>query len=108
MKRLLLLSVLLMPFLVLLSPIVSADENKVCFILLADYSEKTLSEKLKQQNCKSDNVLVAKFLMNNPTRKIMLIHSASFCRYDRIRDIEGDTLTCVLNSTKPRALQEMG
>ena len=63
MKRLLLLSVLLMPFLVLLSPIVSADENKVCFILLADYSVKTLSEKLKQQNCKSDNVLVAKFFL---------------------------------------------
>lgn len=97
-----------MTFLILLSPIVSADENKVCFILINSYSEKTFSAKLKQQNCKSGNVLVAKFLMNNPLKEVMLVSSASWCRYDRIRDIEGDTLTCVLNSTKPRALQEMG
>ena len=102
MKRLLLLSI------ILLSPLVSADENKVCYILINSYSEKTFSAKLKQQNCKSGNVLVAKFLMNNPLKNLMLVNQATWCRYDRIRDIEGDTLTCVLNSTKPRALQEMG
>ena len=96
---------LLITFLLLLSPIVSADMDKVCTIFAEDFADKEsyeISEAIKEQGCVRNNILQVIYSKNTVIEDFILLDSGRWCRFDRNRDIRGSVLSCVLYSTKPR------
>ena len=81
-----------------------ADMDRVCMIVLSDDLDIfKIQEKIEENNCERNNVLEVVAIGNDDTttRKLLLV-SNQFCRFDRNRNIEGNVLSCILYSTKPR------
>ena len=96
MKKLLLLILLLM------SPIVSADMDDLCFVYIKEFGTNDILNAVEGQGCVRNNVLQVVYGMDNASETIMMFHSGRWCRFDRNMEIKGAVLSCVLYSTKPR------
>ena len=96
MKRLLLSGLLLM------SPIVSANMDDLCFVYIKEFGKNDILNAIEGQGCVRNNVLQVVYGMNNASETIMMFHSGRWCRFDRNMDIKGAVLSCVLYATKPR------
>ena len=94
--------------LLLLSPLASADMDKICAITITDLSLDVASQ-IQEKECERDNILHVMSLVKKsnslPMRQQLLIISNKFCRFDRNRDIEGNFLSCVLYSKRERGYQ---
>ena len=93
---------LLLMFLLLISPIVSADMDDLCFIYINEFGKNDILSAIKEQGCIRNNVLQVVYGMDNASETIMMFHSGRWCRFDRNMDIKGAVLSCVLYATKPR------
>ena len=89
-------------FLLLLSPIVSADMDDLCFIYIKEFGTNDILKGIERQGCVRNNVLQIVYGMENAPEMVMMFHSGRWCRFDRNMDIKGAVLSCVLNETKPR------
>ena len=96
MKKLLLLILLLM------SPIVSADMDDLCFVYIKEFGTNDILNAVEGQGCVRNNVLQVVYGMDNASETIMMFHSGRWCRFDRNMDIKGAVLSCVLYATQPR------
>ena len=93
---------LLLIFLLLISPIVSADMDDLCFIYIKEFGKNDILSAIKEQGCIRNNVLQVVYGMDNASETIMMFHSGRWCRFDRNMEIKGAVLGCVLYATKPR------
>ena len=93
---------LLLIFLLLISPIVSADMDDLCFIYIKEFGKNDILSAIKEQGCIRNNVLQVVYGMDNASETIMMFHSGRWCRFDRNMDIKGAVLSCVLYATQPR------
>jgi len=93
---------LLLSFLLLISPIVSADMDNLCFIYIKEFGKNDILGAIEEQGCIRNNVLQVVYGMDNASETIMMFDSARWCRFDRNMDIKGAVLSCVLYATKPR------
>jgi hypothetical protein len=89
-------------FLLLDSPIVSADMDDLCFIYIKKFGTNDILSGIAEQGCIRNNVLQVVYGMDNASETIMMFHSGRWCRFDRNMDIKGAVLSCVLYATKPR------
>ena len=89
-------------FLLLVSPIVSADMDDLCFIYIKEFGTKDILSGIEEQGCVRNNVLQVVYGMDNASETIMMFHSGRWCRFDRNMDIKGAVLSCVLYATEPR------
>ena len=96
MKKLLLLILLLM------SPIVSADMDDLCFVYIKEFGTNDILNAVEGQGCVRNNVLQVVYGMDNASETIMMFHSGRWCRFDRNMNIKGSVLSCILYATKPR------
>ena len=96
MKKLLLLILLLM------SPIVSADMDDLCFVYIKEFGTNDILNAVEGQGCVRNNVLQVVYGMDNASETIMMFHSGRWCRFDRNMNIKGAVLSCVLYATQPR------
>jgi hypothetical protein len=102
MKKLLLLILLLM------SPIVSADMDDLCFVYIKEFGTNDILNAVEGQGCVRNNVLQVVYGMDNASETIMMFHSGRWCRFDRNMEIKGAVLSCVLYATKPRRRLDKG
>ena len=93
---------LLLIFLLLISPIVSADMDDLCFIYIKEFGKNDILSAIKEQWCIRNNVLQVVYGMDNASETIMMFHSGRWCRFDRNMNIKGAVLSCVLYATQPR------
>ena len=93
---------LLLSFLLLISPIVSADMDNLCFIYIKEFGKNDILGAIEEQGCIRNNVLQVVYGMDNASETIMMFHSGRWCRFDRNMDIKGAVLSCVLYATEPR------
>ena len=93
---------LLLSFLLLISPIVSADMDDLCFIYIKEFGKNDILSAIEEQGCIRNNVLQVVYGMDNASETIMMFHSGRWCRFDRNMDIKGAVLSCVLYATEPR------
>ena len=93
---------LLLSFLLLIPPIVSADMDNLCFIYIKEFGKNDILGAIEEQGCIRNNVLQVVYGMDNASETIMMFDSARWCRFDRNMDIKGAVLSCVLYATKPR------
>ena len=93
---------LLLPVLLLLSPIVSANMDDLCFVYIKEFGKNDILNAIEGQGCARNNVLQVVYGMDNASETVMMFHSGRWCRFDRNMDIKGAVLSCVLNDTKPR------
>ena len=89
-------------FLLLVSPIVSADMDDLCFIYIKEFGTKDILSGIEEQGCVRNNVLQVVYGMDNASETILMFHSGRWCRCDRSMDIKVAVLSCVLYATKPR------
>jgi hypothetical protein len=89
-------------FLLLVSPIVSADMDDLCFIYIKEFGTNDILSGIEEQGCVRNNVLQVAYGMDNASETIMMFHSGRWCRFDRNMNIKGAVLSCVLYATKPR------
>lgn len=100
---------LLFSVLLLMSPIVSADMDDLCFVYIKEFGTNDILNAIDEQGCVRNNVLQVRYGMENASETIMMFHSGRWCRFDRNMDIEAGVLSCVLYATKPRRrLDEQG
>ena len=100
----------------LLTPYAKANMDNICLTAYED--SKDISEYIAE-NCERNNILQiravpytgkdinlivknADFLTKNASEKRLLRLSNYFCRFDRNRDINHNTLSCVLYSPEAR------
>jgi hypothetical protein len=93
---------LLLTFLLLISPIASADMDDLCFIYIKEFGKNDILSAIEEQGCIRNNVLQVFYGMDNASETIMMFHSGRWCRFDRNMDIKGAVLSCVLYATEPR------
>ena len=92
--------------LLLLSPLASADMDKVCTIYLKDLS-KTVGDMIRKKNCERNNILQLELPMNKDNKEaetLLVVFANQYCRFDRNTLIKGNTLGCVLYSPQGRLL----
>ena len=93
---------LLLTFLLLISPIASADMDDLCFIYIKEFGKNDILGAIEEQGCIRNNVLQVVYGMDNASETIMMFHSGRWCRFDRNMNIKGAVLSCVLYATEPR------
>lgn len=93
---------LLLSVLLLISPMVSADMNDLCFVYIKEFGTNDILSAIEKQGCVENNVLQVVYGMDNASETIMMFHSGRWCRFDRNIDIKGAVLSCILYATKPR------
>lgn len=98
---------LLFSVLLLMSPIVSADMDDLCFVYIKEFGTNDILNAIDEQGCVRNNVLQVVYGMENASETIMMFHSGRWCRFDRNMDIKGSVLSCVLYATKPRNRLDM-
>ena len=89
-------------FLLLVSPIVSADMDDLCFIYIKEFGTNDILSGIEEQGCVRNHVLQVAYGMDNASETILLFPSGRWCRFDGNMDIKGAVLSCVLYATKPR------
>jgi len=94
---------LLLSVLLLISPMVSADMNDLCFVYIKEFGTNDILSAIEGQGCVRNNVLQVVYGMDNASETIMMLHSGRWCRFDRNINIKGAVLSCVLYATKPRS-----
>ena len=100
---------LLLSGLLLISPLVYADMDDLCFVYIKDFGKNDILNAIERQGCVRNNVLQVVYGMDSASETIMMFHSGRWCRFDRNMDIKGAVLSCVLYATKPRKrLDEKG
>ena len=98
---------LLLTFLLILSPMVSADMDKVCTIYTENYGWNNIAKGIKEKGCVRNNILQVVYGMENPEEGMLLLQSGRWCRFDRNTDISVNVLVCVIYSTEPRQLLDI-
>ena len=93
---------LLLPVLLLLSPIVSANMDDLCFVYIKEFGKNDILNAIEGQGCARNNVLQVVYGMDNASEAVMMFHSGRWCRFDRNMNIKGSVLSCILYATKPR------
>jgi len=93
---------LLLPVLLLMSPIVSANMDDLCFVYIKEFGKNDILNAVEGQGCVRNNVLQVVYGMDNASETIMMFHSGRWCRFDRNMNIKGSVLSCILYATKPR------
>jgi hypothetical protein len=93
---------LLLIFILLLSPIASADMDNICFIYIKEFGTDDILNGIRDQGCIRNNILQVVYGMNNAPEAVMMFHSGRWCRFDRNMHIKGGVLSCALYSTIPR------
>ena len=93
---------LLLPVLLLLSPIVSANMDDLCFVYIKEFGKNDILNAIEGQGCARNNVLQVVYGMDNASETVMIFHSGRWCRFDRNMNIKGSVLSCILYATKPR------
>ena len=93
---------LLLPVLLLISPIVSANMDDLCFVYIKEFAKNDILNAVEGQGCVRNNVLQVVYGMDNASETIMMFHSGRWCRFDRNMNIKGSVLSCILYATKPR------
>jgi len=93
---------LLLPVLLLMSPIVSANMDDLCFVYIKEFGKNDILNAVEGQGCARNNVLQVVYGMDNASETVMMFHSGRWCRFDRNMNIKGSVLSCVLYATKPR------
>ncbi len=88
--------------LMLVSPITFAEIDQICPIYVKTYGWDMVAKQIKRNGCSRNDILQIFYGMDQPIKEMMLIASNRWCRFDRNTDIVGISLSCVLNSTKPR------
>ena len=78
---------LLLTFLLLLSPIASADMDNLCFIYIKEFGTNDILNGIKEQGCVRNNVLQVVYGMDATPETIMKFHSGRWCRFDRNMNI---------------------
>ena len=92
----------LLTILLFLSPIVSADMDKVCTIYTEQYGWNDIAKGIEEKGCVRNNILQVVYGMENPEEGMLFLQSIKWCRFDRNTDISVNVLACVLYSTEPR------
>lgn len=93
---------LLLPVLLLMSPIVSANMDDLCFVYIKEFGKNDILNAIEGQGCARNNVLQVVYGMDNASETVMMFHSGRWCRFDRNMNIKGSVLSCILYATKPR------
>jgi hypothetical protein len=93
---------LLLPVLLLMSPIVSANMDDLCFVYIKEFGKNDILNAIEGQGCARNNVLQVVYGMDNASEAVMMFHSGRWCRFDRNMNIKGSVLSCILYATKPR------
>ena len=93
---------LLLPVLLLMSPIVSANMDDLCFVYIKEFGKNDILNAIEGQGCVRNNVLQVVYGMDNASEAVMMFHSGRWCRFDRNMNIKGSVLSCILYATKPR------
>jgi hypothetical protein len=93
---------LLLAFLLVTSPIVSASMDDLCFVYIKEFGTDDILNAIQEQDCIRNNVLQVFYGMDDASETIMMFHSGRWCRFDRNMDVKGSVLSCVLYATKPR------
>ena len=93
---------LLLPVLLLLSPIVSANMDDLCFVYIKEFGKNDILNAIEGQGCARNNVLQVVYGMDDASETVMMFHSGRWCRFDRNMNIKGSVLSCILYATKPR------
>ena len=93
---------LLLPVLLLMSPIVSANMDDLCFVYIKEFGKNDILNAIEGQGCARNNVLQVVYGMDNASETVMIFHSGRWCRFDRNMNIKGSVLSCILYATKPR------
>ena len=93
---------LLFSVLLLMSPIVSADMDDLCFVYIKEFGKNDILNAIEGQDCARNNVLQVVYGMDNASETVMMFHSGRWCRFDRNMNIKGSVLSCILYATKPR------
>jgi len=86
----------------LVSPITFAEIDQICPIYVKTYGWDMVAKQIKRNGCSRNDILQIFYGMDKPIKEMMLIASNRWCRFDRNTDIMAISLSCVLNSTKPR------
>ena len=86
----------------LVSPITFAEIDQICPIYVKTYGWDMVAKQIERNGCSRNDILQIFYGMDKPIKEMMLIASNRWCRFDRNTDIVGISLSCVLNSTKPR------
>jgi len=92
----------LLPVLLLMSPIVSANMDDLCFVYIKEFGKNDILNAIEGQGCARNNVLQVVYGMDNASEAVMMFHSGRWCRFDRNMNIKGSVLSCILYATKPR------
>ena len=93
---------LLLPVLLLMSPIGYANMDDLCFVYIKEFGKNDILNAVDGQGCVRNNVLQVVYGMDNASETIMMFHSGRWCRFDRNMNIKGSVLSCILYATKPR------
>ena len=93
---------LLISVLLLMSPIVSANMDDLCFVYIKEFGMNDILNAIEGQDCARNNVLQVVYGMDNASETVMMFHSGRWCRFDRNMNIKGSVLSCILYATKPR------
>ena len=93
---------LLLPVLLLISPIVSANMDDLCFVYIKEFGKNDILNAIEGQGCARNNVLQVVYGMDDASETVMMFHSGRWCRFDRNMNIKGSVLSCILYATKPR------
>jgi len=93
---------LLLPVLLLMSPIVSANMDDLCFVYIKEFGKNDILNAIEGQGCARNNVLQVVYGMDDASETVMMFHSGRWCRFDRNMNIKGSVLSCILYATKPR------
>ncbi len=67
---------LLLPVLLLISPIVSANMDDLCFVYIKEFGKNDILNALEGQGCVRNNVLQVVYGMDNASETIMMFHSS--------------------------------
>ena len=102
---------LLITFLLLLSPIVSAQypKDKICLITVGkdvaeDAIDETISQQIKELGCVYNNALHVRFLGSLSLRPMLFV-SDKWCDIEKPRTFGGmNGFSCVLYSIKPKEI----
>lgn len=92
---------LTLTFILLLSPIVSADSDEhICSFIFDKWSD--LGEQdINTSPCARDHILSID-ITYKAKQEHLLLYAEKWCRYDRDIQIIGNRLSCVLNSRESR------
>ena len=92
---------LLITFLILLSPLVSA-QTEICEVNTTDYGWGPVLEVIKDRGCETNDVLQLTYRGEVDLDYYFAEQISRWCRLDTHIQIYGDTLVCRLVSNEPR------